>query len=81
MAVLAGLRSVDWVVPFSADTPAELIAQLMPDILAKGGDYMAEAVVGYDTVVGNGGKVVILDFLAGYSTSGTIDSVRGKVSD
>lgn len=81
MAVLAGLRSVDWVVPFSADTPADLIAQLLPDVLAKGGDYMAETVVGYDTVVANGGKVVILDFLAGYSTSRMIDSVRGAVTD
>ncbi len=78
MAVLAGLRSVDWVVSFNSDTPAELIAQVLPDVLAKGGDYMAETVVGYDAVVGNGGKVVILDFLAGYSTSRTIESVRGE---
>lgn len=72
MHVLAGLRSVDYVVPFSEDTPARLIEAVGPDVLAKGGDYKPEEIAGYDTVIARGGKVVILDFVDGYSTSQTI---------
>ena len=48
MTVLAGLRAVDWVVPFSEDTPARLIGRILPDILVKGGDYHPEQIAGAD---------------------------------
>ena len=76
MAVLAGLAAVDWVVPFSADTPAELIARLLPDILVKGGDYRREEIVGGQTVLRNGGEVRILSLKEGRSTSAMIDAIR-----
>ena len=76
MAVLAGLASVDWVVPFSEDTPAELIAKVVPNVLVKGGDYRVEQIAGGDTVLKNGGEVRVLGFKPGRSTSALIDALR-----
>jgi D-beta-D-heptose 7-phosphate kinase/D-beta-D-heptose 1-phosphate adenosyltransferase len=76
MAVLAGLASVDWVVPFSEDTPERLICNVLPDILVKGGDYKAEDVAGYDCVRKQGGDVKILNFLDGHSTSRIIEKIQ-----
>jgi len=69
MAVLAGLAAVDWVVPFGQDTPARLIGRVLPDVLVKGGDYRPEQIAGHDAVVTHGGRVEILDFLDGCSTT------------
>jgi D-beta-D-heptose 7-phosphate kinase / D-beta-D-heptose 1-phosphate adenosyltransferase len=76
MAVLAGLASVDWVVPFSEDTPAELIGKVVPDVLVKGGDYRVEQIAGGDTVLKSGGEVRVLGFKPGRSTSALIDALR-----
>ncbi len=76
MAVLAGLASVDWVVPFSEDTPAALIAKVLPDVLVKGGDYRVEQIAGGDTVLKNGGEVRVLGFKPGRSTTALIDALR-----
>jgi D-beta-D-heptose 7-phosphate kinase/D-beta-D-heptose 1-phosphate adenosyltransferase len=76
MTVLVALSCVDWVVPFSEDTPARLICALGPDVLTKGGDYRAEQVAGADCVSAAGGKVIILPYLEQCSTSRIIDSVR-----
>ncbi len=78
MKVLAALSCVDWVVPFSEDTPERLISRLLPDILVKGGDYKAEEIVGGKQVLDNGGKVIVLDFLDGYSTTSLIEAARNK---
>lgn len=77
MAVLAGLASVDWVVPFPEDTPAELIGQVLPDVLVKGGDYTPEEIAGGEAVRANGGTVEVLTFKEGRSTSSIIDAIRG----
>lgn len=69
MTVLAGLRTVDWVVPFSEDTPERIISRVLPDFLVKGGDYLPEQLAGFKQVVANGGKVQILDFREGCSSS------------
>jgi len=76
MAVLAALGSVDWVVPFSEDTPERLICEIMPDLLVKGGDYRPEEIAGYDCVKRSGGEVVVLGFEDGCSTSEIIDAIR-----
>ncbi len=68
-AVLLGLRSVDAVIRFDEDTPLELLRALQPDVLVKGGDYTPETVVGRELVEGRGGRVVLIPFLAGHSTS------------
>ena len=67
--LLASLGVVDLVTIFEEDTPADLIKMVVPDILVKGGDYSADSVVGGDTVREHGGKVVILPFKEGYSTT------------
>ncbi|MDE2149916.1 MAG: bifunctional D-glycero-beta-D-manno-heptose-7-phosphate kinase/D-glycero-beta-D-manno-heptose 1-phosphate adenylyltransferase HldE [Gammaproteobacteria bacterium] len=69
MRVLAALKSVDWVVPFAEDTPERLIGRVLPDLLVKGGDYRPQAIAGYEAVTANGGKVVVLDYQRGYSTT------------
>jgi D-beta-D-heptose 7-phosphate kinase/D-beta-D-heptose 1-phosphate adenosyltransferase len=76
MAILAGLAAVDWVVPFSDDTPADLIARVLPDVLVKGGDYRPEDIAGGEAVRKNGGEVRVLGFKPGRSTSALIDAIR-----
>ncbi|MGH8461363.1 MAG: bifunctional D-glycero-beta-D-manno-heptose-7-phosphate kinase/D-glycero-beta-D-manno-heptose 1-phosphate adenylyltransferase HldE [Stenotrophobium sp.] len=78
MRMLASLKSVDWVVPFTEDTPARLIGRVLPDLLVKGGDYTPEQIAGYEAVTGNGGKVVVLDFHQGHSTTRLIEKASGK---
>lgn len=77
MLVLAGLAAVDWVVPFSDDTPADLIADVLPDILVKGGDYKPEEIAGGKAVLANGGEVRVLSFRDGHSTSRMLARLRG----
>ncbi len=67
--VLASLFFVDAVVLFDEDTPQELIDIVKPNVLIKGSDYKPQEVVGYTTVTQNGGQVITLDFIEGYSTS------------
>ena len=76
MAVLAGLASVEWVVPFAEDTPARLIASVLPDVLVKGGDYRPEQIAGAADVISNGGEVRVLSFREGHSSSRIIDKLR-----
>ncbi|MGB0732341.1 MAG: bifunctional D-glycero-beta-D-manno-heptose-7-phosphate kinase/D-glycero-beta-D-manno-heptose 1-phosphate adenylyltransferase HldE [Pontibacterium sp.] len=76
MAVLSGLASVDWVVPFSEDTPEALIKMVKPDVLIKGGDYTVETVVGADFVQSYGGKVELMPFLDECSTTLIINKIK-----
>lgn len=76
LAVLSALECVDWVIPFSEDTPAPLICQLLPDILVKGGDYQPHEIAGSDCVLAHGGRVLTLDFVPGYSTSALVEKLR-----
>ncbi|GIU53788.1 MULTISPECIES: bifunctional D-glycero-beta-D-manno-heptose-7-phosphate kinase/D-glycero-beta-D-manno-heptose 1-phosphate adenylyltransferase HldE [Shewanella] len=78
MAVLAGLASVDWVIPFSEDTPQRVISRLLPDSLVKGGDYKVEEVAGGAEVMAAGGKVEILGFEDGVSTTAIIENIMAK---
>ena len=74
--VLSSLASVDWVVPFSEETPARLIGEVLPDVLVKGGDYKPHEIAGGDAVIKNGGVVKILSFVDGLSTTKTIDKLK-----
>jgi D-beta-D-heptose 7-phosphate kinase/D-beta-D-heptose 1-phosphate adenosyltransferase len=78
MAVLAGLRCVDWVVPFSEDTPEELITAVTPDVLVKGGDWQVDEIVGAKHVIKHGGKVQSLPYVDNHSTTEIIDRIRGS---
>ena len=70
--VVAALACVDWVVGFGADTPIRAIRALRPDVLAKGGDWALDEIVGRDEVEAWGGRVARLPLLAGVSTTATL---------
>lgn len=74
--VLASLESVDLVTVFDEDTPRALIELLSPDVLFKGGDWKEDEIVGAEHVKSCGGKVIVIPFVAGYSTTGTIDRLK-----
>ncbi|PIQ47857.1 MAG: D-glycero-beta-D-manno-heptose 1-phosphate adenylyltransferase [Cytophagales bacterium CG12_big_fil_rev_8_21_14_0_65_40_12] len=74
--LLAALEFVDGVTIFSEDTPKELIAFLIPDILVKGSDYNVDNIVGADIVLANGGEVKTIDLVNGYSTSNLINKLK-----
>lgn len=77
MAVLAGLGAVDWVVPFSEETPQRLIAKVLPSLLVKGGDYKPEDIAGGAEVIAAGGEVKVLNFEDGCSTTEIIKAIQG----
>lgn len=74
--VMAALSMVDGVCIFDEDTPLQLIQKLLPDVLVKGGDYQAHEVVGCADVTAHGGKVAIIPYLEGYSTTTLIDQIK-----
>ncbi len=79
MAVLNALECVDWVIPFGEETPKNLICNILPDILVKGNDYQISQIAGSDCVLAQGGQVLTLDFLAGFSTSNIIKTLREEL--
>lgn len=77
MAMLAALECVDWVVPFSEETPQRLYCRVLPHVIVKGGDYQVDEVAGGDCVMKNGGEVNILSFIDGQSTTNIIKKIKG----
>ncbi|WP_029933835.1 bifunctional D-glycero-beta-D-manno-heptose-7-phosphate kinase/D-glycero-beta-D-manno-heptose 1-phosphate adenylyltransferase HldE [Thiomicrospira pelophila] len=75
MELLAALSCVDWVLPFSEDTPERLICKLKPDVLVKGGDYQPEQIAGAQCVWDAGGQVEVLSFWDGFSTSNIVERI------
>jgi len=78
MAVLAGLKAVDWVVSFSEDNPRRLLEQIRPDVLVKGGDYSLDGVVGADIVRSYGGEVKVLGLVENSSTTAIVEKIRTR---
>jgi D-beta-D-heptose 7-phosphate kinase/D-beta-D-heptose 1-phosphate adenosyltransferase len=78
MAVLAGLGAVDWVISFPEATPENLLAQVKPDVLVKGGDYSVDQVVGADIVSAYGGKVKVLGLVENSSTTAIVEKIRSN---
>ena len=76
--LVAALSCVDAVLIFDDSTPAEIIRQLQPDVLAKGADWPADQIVGRDTVEAAGGRVVRVPIEAGWSTSAIIDKIKER---
>ena len=76
--LLSALACVDAVAIFDEDTPADIIKRIQPDILVKGADWAADAIVGRDTVEARGGKVVRVDIEEGWSTSAIIDKILSR---
>ena len=76
--LLAALKSVDLVIMFEEQTPENLIKEIIPDVLVKGGDYDIKEIVGYQTVIDNGGRVKTLSFYEGYSSTNYIDKINKR---
>ena len=74
--ILAALRAVDYVTVFDDVSPRSLIAQLLPDVLVKGGDYTLDQIHGREEVEAAGGRVVSLPFVKGVSSSAIIDRMK-----
>jgi rfaE bifunctional protein nucleotidyltransferase chain/domain len=80
MEVLSAVEFIDYVTWFGEDTPQKIIAALVPDVLVKGGDWTPDKVVGRPEVEAAGGKVVIVPYVKGKSTTGVIDRIRKTYS-
>ncbi|WP_018124427.1 D-glycero-beta-D-manno-heptose 1-phosphate adenylyltransferase [Desulfovibrio oxyclinae] len=78
--VLAGLACVDFVILFDEDTPLELIRAVRPQVLVKGGDWPVDKIVGRDVVESDGGKVLSIPLLEGYSTTSVIERIRSGIA-
>jgi len=76
--LLASLEFVDAIVLFSEDTPLNLISTLVPDVLAKGGDYEIETIVGHEIIQQNGGEVILVPFVDGFSSTTIIDKIKNS---
>ena len=74
--MLTKLAIVDAVVLFEQDTPYEIIQHIIPNVLVKGSDYSIEEIVGHDIVLENGGSVIPINFLEGYSTTSIIEKMQ-----
>jgi D-beta-D-heptose 7-phosphate kinase/D-beta-D-heptose 1-phosphate adenosyltransferase len=79
--VLAALEAVDYVTVFDEETPRELIAALLPDVLVKGGDWPVESIVGREEVESAGGTVLSLPYVEGASTTDIIRRILEARSD
>jgi D-beta-D-heptose 7-phosphate kinase/D-beta-D-heptose 1-phosphate adenosyltransferase len=80
MAVLAALACVDWVVPFSEETPERLICRLQPELLVKGGDNEPDKIPGARCVRESGGQVLVRSYVDNCSTTGIIHDIRQTTS-
>lgn len=75
--IMSALAAVDYIISFDDDTPLYLIKNIKPSILIKGGDYTEDTIVGANEVKMNGGKIEIIPFLTGYSTSNIVEKIKG----
>ena len=78
--MLAALAAVDFVTVFEGDSPRRLIAELLPDVLVKGGDYALDEIHGREEVDAAGGRVLALPFIEGASTTGIIERIKTATS-
>ncbi len=79
--ILAALRATSYVTIFDEVSPRSLIAELLPDVLVKGGDYALDEIHGREEVEAAGGRVVSLPFVAGVSSSAIIERMKGRKPD
>jgi len=79
LEVLSAIADIDYLTWFAEETPLKTIAALLPDVLVKGGDWKPDQVVGKAEVEGAGGKVVIVPYLKGHSSSSIIGRIRSSV--
>ncbi len=78
--LIDNLKSVDYVIIFREETPYNLIKEILPDFLVKGGDWKEEDIVGSDVVKASGGRTISLQYLPDYSTTNILDQISKKNS-
>ena len=78
--VLAAFSAVDLIVVFEESTPLELIQEIKPDVLVKGGDWAADQIVGREIVEAGGGRVILVPLIPDHSTTGIVDKIRNSSS-
>jgi D-beta-D-heptose 7-phosphate kinase/D-beta-D-heptose 1-phosphate adenosyltransferase len=81
LEVLEAVEDIDYLTSFSEQTPQKIIASLLPDVLAKGGDWSPEEIVGRSEVEEAGGEVVVIPYLKGYSSSAVIEKILDSERD
>ena len=74
--LIAAMEMVDYIVLFDAADPYQVIAEIKPNVLAKGGDWSADQIVGADLVEREGGRVAVIPYLKGFSTTEIIERIR-----
>ena len=74
--LLASLQFIDAIILFSEDTPHQVIETIVPDILAKGGDYKVREIAGHEVVIENGGSVILVPFIDGFSSTNIVDKIK-----
>ena len=74
--LLASLQFIDAIILFSEDTPQKIIETIVPDILAKGGDYKVEEIAGHEVVLENRGEVILVPFIDGFSTTNIVEKIK-----
>src|SRR5919205_978336 len=79
--ILAALSSVDFVTVFEEESPRALIAEVLPDVLVKGGDYRLDEIHGREEVERAGGRVLSLPFVEGASTTGIVERIKAAAGD
>lgn len=79
--IVSNLKPVDYVTFFNEDTPAEIISELVPDVLVKGADWAIEKIVGREIVEANGGEVKTINFVNDQSTSNIIKIIKERYKD
>ena len=78
MPLIQALKCVDYIVPFSEDTPLKLIEFLKPNVLVKGADYKVKDIVGSESVIKDGGEVRTIPLVKGLSSSRKIQKIKGS---
>ncbi len=78
--MLAALECVDYVTFFDALDPGELIEQVAPDVLVKGSDWAGKGVIGREFVESRGGRVALIDLVAGFSTTAELERIRAAAA-
>lgn len=76
--ILASFKFVNAIVLFNEDTPYNLINEVKPNVLVKGSDYSTHEIVGGDIVENNGGEIITIDYLEGYSTTSILDKIKSN---
>lgn len=79
--IVSNLKPVDYVIFFEEDTPAEIISDLIPDVLVKGADWAIDKIVGREVVEANGGEVKNIKFISDQSTSNIINIIKERYQD